>query len=114
MSNVEKEDECEYCNVHLKWEDEASELDEDEAREVDEEVGEVEDREINSGGRNSNEVGDKIIETRPLPPPPPPPPPPSPRRRKVYSNQLSLHDSSNKINVIAFQGWVCVCVSLWK
>jgi hypothetical protein len=63
MSNVEKEDECEYCNAHLKWEDEASELDEDKAREVDEEIGEVEDREINSGGRNSNEVSDKIIET---------------------------------------------------
>jgi hypothetical protein len=28
------------------------------------EVGEVEDREINSGGRNSNEVGDEIIEIR--------------------------------------------------
>jgi hypothetical protein len=56
MSNLE--DESEYYSAHSEWEDEASQLDEDEVREV----NEVDDKEINSGGGNSNEVSDEIME----------------------------------------------------
>lgn len=44
MSNVEKEDDSEYCSAHSEWEVKVSEPDENEAKEVDKEVGEVEDR----------------------------------------------------------------------